>query len=146
MRIKITSGIYGLNEGGRIKPKTSYDEPFEVDRSEADRLIALGVAKIVASAVENPADDEEDSSKAELKADGSEANGKDSESETPGDVEDSRPSYSNKSDIQELRDIAKNYGISISPNLGKAKILKKLDEFFDEQNSVPDLSAGDPII
>ncbi len=146
MRIKIISGIYGLNEGGHIKPKASCDEPFEVDDAEAERLVALGVAKKVASAFENPADDENDSSKAELKADGSEANGEDSEPETPEEVEDTRPSYSDKSDIQELRDIAKAYGVSFSPNTGKAKLLKKLDDFFDEQNSVPDLSAGDPVI
>lgn len=146
MRIKIISGIYGLNEGGRVKPKTSYDESFEVDDAEAERLIALGVAKIVASAVENPANSEDDSSKAELKVGESEDDSEDTEPETPDEVEDTRPSYSDKSDIQELRDIAKAYCISISPNLGKAKILKKLDEFFDEQNSVPDLSAGDPVI
>lgn len=146
MRIKIISGIYGLNEGGRVKPKTSYDEPFEVDDAEAERLISLGAAKKVASSVENPANDEDVSSKAENEADESEANGEVAELETPEEVEDSRPSYSDKSDIQELRDIAKAYGVSFSPNMGKAKLLKKLDEFFDEQNSVPDLSAGDPVI
>ena len=146
MRIKITSGIYGLNEGGRVKPKTSYDEPFEVDDAEAERLIALGVAKKVASSVENPSDGEDVLPEADLETDESEANSEDAEAETPEEIEDSRPSYSDKSDIQELRDIAKAYGVSFSPNMGKAKLLKKLDEFFDEQNGVPDLSAGDPVI
>lgn len=142
MKIKITSGIYGLNENGRIKPKTSCDEPFEVDDIEAERLLSLGVAKKVVPAVESP-----DGSKEILPEAGhiSDDVGTDDENAGPDiseEDEDTYPSYSDKSDVQELKDIAKAYGISFSPNIGKEKLLKKLDNFFKE----PDLSAGDPVI
>jgi len=142
MKIKITSGIYGLNENGRIKPKTSCDEPFEVDDIEAERLLSLGVAKKVDPAIENPADSKELLPEAGHISDDVGADDENAELEISEEDEDTYPSYSDKSDIQELKDIAKTYGISFSPNIGKEKLLKKLDDFFKE----PDLSAGDPVI
>lgn len=53
MVIKIISGTYGYNTGISIIPKTSSDEPFELDDAKASRLIKLGVA--VAVEAEKPA-------------------------------------------------------------------------------------------
>lgn len=47
MLIKIISGTYGYNTGVTIIPKTSDDEPFELEDVKAERLINLGVASVV---------------------------------------------------------------------------------------------------
>lgn len=44
MVIRIISGTYGYNTGLTIIPKTSSDEPFELEDTKAERLISLGVA------------------------------------------------------------------------------------------------------
>lgn len=49
MVIKIISGTYGYNTGLTIIPKTSSDEPFELEDAKAERLIGLGVAVEVSS-------------------------------------------------------------------------------------------------
>jgi len=53
MKIEITSGAYGLNNGGLIKP-VYRGEVCEVPDKEAGRLIALGAARAVATAAEPP--------------------------------------------------------------------------------------------
>ena len=147
MLIKIISGIYGHNVNGSVKPKRASDEPFEVEDTEAARLISLGVAKAVdpvdVEAVQSSdntsgeADDVE-----EQEADEEETDEESSESAD----EESRPNYSEETDIQELREIAKAYGVSFSPNIGKTKLIQKLDEFFEADSDSLDLAAGDPIV
>lgn len=146
MLIKIISGIYGHNVNGSVKPKRASDEPFEVEDTEAARLISLGVAKAVKpvdTAEEESADDigEKSADVEEQEADEAE----DTEDNSESADGESRPIYSEETDIQELREIAKTYGVSFSPNIGKSKLIQKLDEFFDDSDS-PDLSAGDPIV
>ncbi len=45
MKIRITRGIYGFRENGKVVEKTKSDRPFEVDDKEGARLIALKVAE-----------------------------------------------------------------------------------------------------
>lgn len=121
MYIKIISGIYGHNKNGCIIPTNSQSEPFEVDDTEAARLISLGVAK-------------------EYKV-------KSPNLTTTNECDkNENPKYSTETDIQELRNIAKGYGISFSPNIGKEKLLERLDEFLEEHNDGPKLSVSDPVI
>ena len=52
-KIIIINGTFGLREGGRITPKKAGDPPFDVPEMQAERLVALGVAKIVGGAPES---------------------------------------------------------------------------------------------
>ena len=49
--IKIISGTYGYQSGGRIIPKSRKDEAFEIDDKEAERLVSMGVAEFVTGVV-----------------------------------------------------------------------------------------------
>lgn len=51
LKVKIIYGTYGYKTNGHIVPKDSNDEPFLLDNAEAERLVSLGVAKIIANDV-----------------------------------------------------------------------------------------------
>lgn len=54
-KVKITGGTYGYhNSFGRLEPKNRKSEPFTLDDAEAERLVSLGVAEIVAEEVATP--------------------------------------------------------------------------------------------
>lgn len=56
--IKIISGTYGFVQGGRILPKTSKSDPFELPPEREQELVDAGVAIYVAASEigENQAD------------------------------------------------------------------------------------------
>lgn len=45
--IKIISGTYGMKKNGKIIPKNSSSEPFEIEADEERKLVELGVAEYV---------------------------------------------------------------------------------------------------
>lgn len=53
-RVRIISGAYGHKVGNRLIIETKQSEPFELDKTEAQRLVSLGVAEIVAEDVATP--------------------------------------------------------------------------------------------
>lgn len=62
--IKIIKGVYGfVNKDGIVSPKTTKDEPFEIDADKEARLVEQGVAVYVEEPVkaekpeENPVED-----------------------------------------------------------------------------------------
>ncbi|MBR6873029.1 MAG: hypothetical protein IKN17_05945 [Ruminococcus sp.] len=111
--VRVISGIYGLHIGGRLCPKNKESEPFEVDDREAERLVSLGVAEIVSTeedAVNVPVEEPEDTELDDL---------------------------SSKS-VKELREIAKERGITFK--VGTTK-----EEMVDTLSDMPDLTAESPI-
>lgn len=51
MKIRITRGVYGHREKGRIVEKTKDHEPFEVGDEEGMRLISMGVAEEITGGI-----------------------------------------------------------------------------------------------
>lgn len=45
--IKIISGTYGMRKNGKIIPKNSSSEPFEIKADEERKLVELGIAEYV---------------------------------------------------------------------------------------------------
>lgn len=155
MLIKILKGNYGLAVGKSVKLKTPQDTPFEVSDKEAQRLVKLGIAKIICSAVpaEEPPhnkkltggsvddiedldeddvyDEDEDDVPDENEDDGAEYEAEDA------DI----PEYGEDSTNAELHAIAKEYGIEVPPHANKAQLLAALDAFF---NDAPEINVKEP--
>ncbi len=146
MLIKIVRGNYGHVVGKSVHTKTPKDEPFEVDQKEAERLVRLGIAKIVgAGAVtlakglsdnEDPFGDPADDINAPVSPGDSEDEDDDDE-----DDEDDVPEYGGDSTNAELQAIAKNYDIDVPPHANKAQLIAALDEFFYD---TPNIGAKEP--
>lgn len=62
LTVKIISGTYGYNTGKHIEPKDRKSEPFMLPEDEADRIVALGIAKIVSKEVATGGNGEENNS------------------------------------------------------------------------------------
>jgi len=59
MKVKIISGTYGHKVGKYIEPKDRTSEPFELEETEAKRLVSLGVAEIITEGVATGGNGEE---------------------------------------------------------------------------------------
>ncbi len=143
-KIKIIGGRYGyISPSGVYSVKTVDDPPFEVEDSEAKRLVKCEVAEIVGWH-ENCAENESLPT-----TEGSNpANGED------GAEDDLPPQYNVNSSVNELRAIAKNVGISFKVGTTKNAMVAALNEHFgildDDSESEDDgdfeLSAEDPVV
>lgn len=148
--IRIISGAYGLEIDGFIKAKTKNDLPFAVDCKEADRLIALGVAEIAEKTADAPVRAEvapkpdnfptDDTGGAKSEQDG------DSESDTDDELGEYAdiPEYNPDMNVNELRAIAKNVGISFKVGTTKEEMVEELDKYFGENGGFS-LDAEEPV-
>lgn len=156
MLIKIVRGNYGHAVGKSVHTKTPKDKPFEVDPKEAERLVRLGIAKIIGAGAAvsakgspnkedpfgDPADDVDvsvplDDDETEYDEDDEDDTGYDEDDED----EDGPPEYGEDSTNAELQSIAKAYGIDVPQHANKAQLLEALDEFF---GGAPEISAKEP--
>lgn len=121
-KIKITNGTFGLSSKERLIAKTSVDEPFEVDKATAERLVSLGVAEIVEKS-------------------------KNSENtETNGLL----PDYHDKMTNAELQDLAINLGAEKQEveKLKKSELIELLDDLtqgLDTDGEKLEVSAMEPV-
>jgi len=101
--IKIICGTYGFRSGnGILSPKTPRDPPFEVDDTEAKRLVALKVAEY--------ADDFDDEGEGDF---------------DPGEL----PYYDESMSLKKLREIAEAYGVENASKLkSKDAAIKAIEE------------------
>ncbi len=134
--IRIISGAYGFDNDGFIKAKTKNDPPFAVDCKEADRLVALGVAEIVERAADAPVKAgialNPDSFSTDDEGGAESEQGGDSEGDTDDELGDASdiPEYNLDMNVNDLRAIAKDVGISFKVGTTKEEMVEELDKYF----------------
>lgn len=150
MLIKIINGNYGYNNGEFVRAKTPADPPFDVDKSEAERLARLGIAEIletvpaIGAGAKVPAEDAADD--ADIGEAETAASADDFEDEADDSVEDDIsddiPKYGEESTNADLQAIAKEYGLEFPHKATKAQMIKILDNFFADD--APEVSVKEP--
>lgn len=111
--IKIIKGTYGYRKGKRIIPKTPADDPFTATPEQEARLVKLGVAVYVeapAAATKTPA--------APKAPEGTDAGSKNV---------DELPEYNIDMKLDELKEIAKAYGVDASDARKKADVIAMIE-------------------
>ena len=138
--IKIIKGTYGYRKGNRIIPKTPADDPFTATPEQEARLVRLGVAVYVDAPVEAPT------------------------APTPKAPEKAE---TGSKDVDELKEIAKAYGVDASDARKKADVIAMIEaakaetqeendqddedpenetpEAYDDGEEPPSLDAADPV-
>lgn len=147
--IKIVKGTYGQRIGERIIPKTEADGPFETTPEQERRLVDLGVAVYVETkSVANKAP--EDLPAAPTGA------------ETGSEDVDQLPEYNADMKLDELKEIAKAYGVDASDARKKADVIAMIEaakaddqddedpddetpEGDDDGEAPPSIDAADPV-
>lgn len=125
--IKIIKGTYGHREGKRIIPKTAADGPFETTAEQEQRLVKLGVAVYVETPAAAP--------------EGTGAGSKNV---------DKLPEYNIDMKLDELKEIAKAYGVDASDARKKADVIamieaaKAKDQDVDPEGENPEGDDKDP--
>lgn len=137
-KIRITGGRYGyISPVGIHSVKTPSDPPFDVEDSEAERLVKLGVAEINGERGNAP----EKGSSAKCKADTHTVN-----KEPLNDEEEGSFEYDENTSAKELREIGKRIGISFPVGTTKADMIAALDAYVnnsdDDDDSGDDLNLG----
>lgn len=149
-KVKITFGAYGQHVRNLVVLRDIRSNPFELDDAEAERLVSLGIAKIIE---ESPVSEDESVKSADSEGTEHEEYADDDVNEdddTDGAPHDdsARPEYSAESSVSELREIAKACGITFSVGTTKVQMVAELDEYFDNNGSsaeMPNFVAGDPV-
>lgn len=137
-RVRIISGAYGHKVGNRLITKTKQSEPFELDKTEAQRLVSLGVAEIVAEDVATPEiepntiDTSENAPEEETRPEG-----------VYDAVIDKEP-YSVDMSVADLRAAAKEKGISFKVGTTKEEMVKALNGYSVDSEELI-LTAADPV-
>jgi len=140
--IKIIKGTYGYRKGNRIIPKTPADDPFTATPEQEARLVRLGVAVYVDTPTKAPATPS--TPKAPEKA------------ETGSKDVDELPAYNIDMKLDELKEIAKAYGVDASNARKKADVIAMIEaakaedqdetpEAYDDGEEPPSLDAADPV-
>ncbi|KUO72707.1 MAG: hypothetical protein APF81_08505 [Desulfosporosinus sp. BRH_c37] len=126
--IKIIQGTYGHRVGTRILPKTKADGSFETTAEKEQRLVERGVAVYVGIQQEPP-DMTKDQEPSKDPADIDTSSGS-------GDL-DGLPEYNGDMKLDELKEIAKAYGVDASNARKKVDIIEMIEVTkgtFDDQN------------
>ena len=132
--IKIVRGVYGyVDKDGIVRPKTEADDPFELLPEQEARLVSLGVAKYVGSAVseQEPADTEEE----------------EIEGEEPIDFDEMPTEVIPLSEmsVKELRDLGKEYGLSFKVGTTKAEMIQAIEDAEAALNTDAEDEDGEPV-
>ncbi len=140
-KVRITGGRYGyISPTGVYSVKTSDDPPFEVEDSEAVRLVNRGVAEIDVERGKRP----KTGSISENKS----SNPSEGENLTEGESE-ALFEYDENTSAKELREIGKKCGLSFPVGVTKADMIAALDEYFerdDEDDDDIDLGVELPVV
>lgn len=145
-KVKIISGTYGYNDRKHIIPKDRKSGAFALEDKEADRLVALGVAKYEGvpeysnnkKSEDIPAENPEDIGESTGNKDEEED---DSEDYSDEDNADDTPKYGQENTNAELQAIANEWDIELPNRASKAQILEILDSHF---GNAPKLSPMEP--
>ena len=147
--IQIIAGTFGYFNGRKVVPITNADGPQKFDPELEARLVKQGVAKYVnTSEAVQPVDPEAtDPAGAQAPQDPEAAGGRpEGEPETPdGDL----PEYSEDMKLDDLKEVAKAYGVDASAMRKKADIIAAIEEAKQDADGddeePPQLGAADPV-
>lgn len=148
MLVKIISGTYGHRVGSKIEPKDKNSKPFELDDSEAKRIVALGVAEIVTGGVATPEKPQNASGTNSNPPENE--NGSNSENEGGNDKPFNLDAEQlDGMTIKELKKLAEDMGIDTSKMKKKADYITAICEVeigVDDGEAPPDLGAEGPVV
>lgn len=165
--IQIIAGTFGYFNGRKVIPITNADGPQKFDTELEARLVKEGVAKYVDASAAAPAEDPENPDPAgapapqdpDLPPPGDQPEG-DPDLPPPGEQPDGDPgtpagelpAYNEDMKLDELKAIAKVYGIddeTLKPMRAKkdviAAIEAKKQEIGDDDEAPPQIAAADPV-
>ena len=114
--IRIIQGVYGHQINGRVYPKDSNSEPFELTEAQEERLVKLGVAVYV------------DGGSTKL----------------PEGVT-GIPEYSADMKADELRAIGKEMGLTFKAGTTKAEMVDQMDAFLGENTDGEETEDGEEL-
>lgn len=143
--IKLIQGAYGYRAPSSSVTEliTTKSPPFEVEESEAERLIALGVAEYVQSAVATAPQEDDDQAKGENTPP---PDGGGKGQETP---QTDKPEYGDFMTVAQLKAYADERGIEYEDKTTKAKLIEAIDafhrEYVDDGEQPPALTVQDPV-
>lgn len=128
MKVKIVAGVYGYrDQNGFLKPKGE-GEVIDIDDTEAERLIGLGVASAVEPvASQDSIPDVSDDSEDDTTPDESE-----SEEEAVSEAIDDEYVDYNDMSFEELKESAELLGIDTSKLRSKKAIIKAIEDLSTE--------------
>lgn len=128
MKVKIIAGVYGYrDQNGFLKPKGE-GEVIDIDDTEAERLIGLGVASAVEPvASQDSIQDAFDDSECNTTHDESEA-----EEEAVSEATDDEYVDYNDMSFEELKESAELLGIDTSKLRSKKAVIKAIEDLSTE--------------
>lgn len=136
--IQIVAGTFGYFNGRKIVPLTEADGPQKLDPALEARLVKKGIAKYVGApeAAQEP-----------VQQDPEPAAGND---EQQPETKPSLPEYSEAMKLDELKEIAKAYGVDASAMRKKADVIAAIEASQQEDDDAddeapPQLGAADPV-
>jgi len=152
MKVKIISGTYGHKVGKYIEPKDRTSEPFELEETEAKRLVSLGVAEIITEGVATGGNGEETNPPSVNPS--NDENGENGENEGDNEIvchldeEQLRGMI-----IKDLKALAEDMGIDTSKfkvkeDYVQAIVAVEVSASVDDENGdeLPGLGAEDPVV
>ena len=128
MKVKIIAGVYGYrDQNGFLKPKGE-GEVIDIDDTEAERLIGLGVASAVEPvASQDSIQDAFDDSEGNTTTDESET-----EEEAVSEATDDEYVEYNDMSLEELKESAELLGIDTSELRSKKAVIKVIEDLSTE--------------
>lgn len=146
MRIILTQGAYRYRpEGSKTAVVVQLGDPaFDLPEAEAERLIALGVARVADSGLATAPPAQEPAEAGEPLPPDEEA------PEDQTELYEDRPEYSVKMTVKQLRSLMDERGIDYDDQMSKAQLVERLDSFYEGEGETaedsPVLSAQLPAL
>lgn len=140
--VKIISGTYGYNKEKHIIPKNRQSGVFALEDKEAERLVDLEVA-VYADVPKKSAGFVPSDEKTDIPSENEEDSGENGEEFAEADL-----SYTENSNVSELRNVGKAVGITFPVGTTKKDMLAALDSYFGQSEAeapVLDIAAEEPV-
>lgn len=111
--IKIIKGSYGMRRGASVQAIPAGSDPIELSKDKEERLVRLGVAVYVTDeSITSPDETQDD------------------------EIVDEFPEYNEEMKLDDLKEIAKVYGIDASSMRSKKDVIEAIDAARDELPNV----------
>ena len=151
-KVIMIQGTYGYRAEGstHITPKTRNDDPFELPDSEAERLIALGVAIAVQNGGAETVQKAVATGEESKATDGASDDTPTESSGTEGEADNQeKPVYNADMKVDDLRALLEKYNLPYKAGMTKADMVAALDAYFtdptDDGEAPPVVQAEDPV-
>ena len=152
LKVKIISGTYGYKVGKRLLPKDRTSEPFELEETEAKRLVSLGVAEIITEGVATGGNGEETNPPSVNPS--NDENGENGENEGDNEIVGHLDEEQLRGMIiKDLKALAEDMGIDTSKfkvkeDYVQAIVAVEVSAPVDDENGdeLPGLGAEDPVV